>query len=467
MLSLNELSAGIANFGIQFNYSTISVAMLYISNIYGSTPSWASSATSSSVFAGSIIGMLVMGFLGDAIGRKRAMLITLSVAAGGALLSAFASFGDEDITFGLITFWRIIMGIGVGGLYPLSSVFAYETENLKHETTDDILFKSDIASANLEQKGSVRAASAMFWQIPGQIFVYLAGILLLFTDWNYRVQWRLLVASGSIPFFIVVLLIRRIGLHENDYIDIPSSNEDISLTSQAISTFDELCDACKEAKIRNNIIGASVAWFLFDVYVYGVMIYSPLILDMIFADNSISSNCWQNIVSIIATLPAAFLSIYALDHISARTLQLTGFSVVAISFLLFGFLWEILTSHPTYLFILFCYIKFAMALFVPSTTFAIPNLLFPQHIRASCSGIAAASGKLGAFVGAFVFPVVYDAFGFKIEMICCSVVALLALVITFLYIPVQPTEAEAQEQTMITSMYDDEDVETKELLKKL
>lgn len=116
-----SLVAGIANFGIQFNYSSISLAILLIEQIYGDPPGWASPAMTSTVFAGSIVGMLGMGFLGDLVGRKQAMAITLSVAAAGSLLSAFGVFGAENVTYGLIAFWRFVLGIGVGGTLQTSS----------------------------------------------------------------------------------------------------------------------------------------------------------------------------------------------------------------------------------------------------------------------------------------------------------------------------------------------------------
>jgi hypothetical protein len=49
--------------------------------------------------------------------------------------------------------------------------------------------------------------------------------------------------------------------------------------------------------------------------------------------------------------------------------------------------------------------------------------------------VAAASGKLGAFIGTFLFPIVYEDFGMTVLLICCAVVALLGIVVTALLIP--------------------------------
>lgn len=312
----------------------------------------------------------------------------------------------------------------------MSSVFAYESHDPKSNpiTTDD---KGPSVSddENIEMKGSVRSASALFWQIPGQIGVYLFGMLLLVTGLPYRVQWRLMLSGGAIPFFVALALLKYLKLDEHE------NKSDESKKFDAWTVLQTLYVACQEEQTLSSLFGASFSWFLFDVYLYGLMIYSPMILDMIFSENSIFSNCWENIVSIVVSLPAALLSLYCLEHYAVRNLQLIGFVVAFLSFVVFGSLWNALTSHPSYLFALFCYIKLAMALFVPSTTFVLPNTLFPENIRASCSGVAAASGKLGAFLGAFAFPVIYDALGMSVEMMCCAVVALAGLAVTYQFIP--------------------------------
>ena len=63
-----------------------------------------------------------MGYLGDALGRDQAMTITLSLAALGALLSAVVSIDSNQptLTYLSIVISRFVLGIGLGGVYPLS-----------------------------------------------------------------------------------------------------------------------------------------------------------------------------------------------------------------------------------------------------------------------------------------------------------------------------------------------------------
>jgi PHS family inorganic phosphate transporter-like MFS transporter len=120
------LRNGISNAAVQYNYTSIAVAVLLWSKIYGTVPAWSSSLLTSTVFLGSITGMLVLGYAGDAIGRESAMSISLSMMLSGALASALLSWGGLQSTAILVAIWRFIMGIGIGGVYPLSAASSYE-----------------------------------------------------------------------------------------------------------------------------------------------------------------------------------------------------------------------------------------------------------------------------------------------------------------------------------------------------
>ena len=88
-------------------------------------PDWAEASLTSSVFAGSIVGMLTLGYLGDILGRYAAMTVTLSLMALGAFGCALLSWGSFDTTAALVIFWRFVLGVGIGRFGPatISCVF--------------------------------------------------------------------------------------------------------------------------------------------------------------------------------------------------------------------------------------------------------------------------------------------------------------------------------------------------------
>jgi len=68
----------------------------------------------------SVVGGIGIGWLGDQIGRKNALLVSLALLAAGSILSAFAW------NFESIMWFRIITGIGVGGEWGAGMVLLNE-----------------------------------------------------------------------------------------------------------------------------------------------------------------------------------------------------------------------------------------------------------------------------------------------------------------------------------------------------
>ena len=46
-------------------------------------PAWASYVLNACVFVGAMVGMIVLGFAADVLGRKKGMVLTLSLAVAG------------------------------------------------------------------------------------------------------------------------------------------------------------------------------------------------------------------------------------------------------------------------------------------------------------------------------------------------------------------------------------------------
>jgi len=74
----------------------------------------------SATLAASVLGGILFGWLGDLIGRKQALLLTLVLLASGSLLSALAW------NFSSLLAFRVITGIGVGGEWGAGMVLLNE-----------------------------------------------------------------------------------------------------------------------------------------------------------------------------------------------------------------------------------------------------------------------------------------------------------------------------------------------------
>jgi PHS family inorganic phosphate transporter-like MFS transporter len=161
--------SALSNISIQYNLSVIAVCLLIMD------PSTNDDVTvdalypradiydqwlRSSVFAGAIVGQAVMGGLGDILGRGKAMILTNAFTFLGALLCAVASWGSSEDVYGALIGYRFLMGVGIGGKYPLASTIRAEaTSSSEHRATE--------------------VAKGFFWQTPGVIAPYLLGWILV------------------------------------------------------------------------------------------------------------------------------------------------------------------------------------------------------------------------------------------------------------------------------------------------
>jgi PHS family inorganic phosphate transporter-like MFS transporter len=76
--------------------------------------------------AGAVIGQIGFGWLADLLGRRRMYGIELVTIIAATLAQSLSSPSAAITMAGLIIFWRVIMGIGIGGDYPMSAVITSE-----------------------------------------------------------------------------------------------------------------------------------------------------------------------------------------------------------------------------------------------------------------------------------------------------------------------------------------------------
>lgn len=80
---------------------------------------------------GTVFGMIVFGYLADLVGRKKMYGIELMIIITATLAESLCSASPGVSVVGVIVFWRVIMGIGIGGDYPLSAVITSEMADTK------------------------------------------------------------------------------------------------------------------------------------------------------------------------------------------------------------------------------------------------------------------------------------------------------------------------------------------------
>ena len=179
-----------------------------------------------------------------------------------------------------------------------------------------------------------------------------------------------------------------------------------------------------------TLAGTAGCWFLLDYAYYGNTISTPQILGLISPHASTMTKiALQLAIFAVAAVPGYALAIARLDRIGHRRLQLTGFAVMAACFAVIALVPGMTTMVVPFL--LVYGVSYFFTEFGPNmTTFVLPSELFPVSMRTTGHGISAGIGKLGAFIGVFLFPVLQSSLGLRGTLLLTAGVAVLGFALT-------------------------------------
>jgi MFS family permease len=180
------------------------------------------------------------------------------------------------------------------------------------------------------------------------------------------------------------------------------------------------------------LAGTAGCWFLLDYAYYGNTISTPQILALIDPHASTMTKiALQLAIFTVAAVPGYILAIIRLDKIGHRRLQLTGFAVMAACFMILGAVPGMTTAVAPFL--LVYGVSYFFTEFGPNmTTFVLPSELYPVDMRATGHGISAGIGKLGAFIGVFLFPLLQSSLGLRGTLLLTAGVSVLGLALTLI-----------------------------------
>ncbi|ODN42838.1 MFS transporter [Piscirickettsia litoralis] len=353
---------------------------------------------------GAIVGAMVLGRLTDILGRRKLLLINISIFVVFTVLSS-ASWGVTS----LIVF-RFLLGIAIGGEYPLSSTYIAESMP-KH------------------LRGRFMTAGFAF-QAFGALFGAVLGVIIL-NFYPSDNAWRVMLALGLIP--AVILFVLRRGLPESE--KWLKMRQEKKQAKAAQLGYRELF---RKKYIKITILTAA-SWFIMDVALYGLGFYTPMIFSQ-FASSPTANFILQDIAStqnaIILDcflLIGVFIAMLVIERWGRLRLQKFGFLGMAVGLGILASSGEATTMHLPLLFTGFILFYLTVNAGPNPTTYMLPAELFPTEIRASGHGFASASGKLGATLGVFFLPICVQAFGLGITVGTIAALCVLGFVVTSIF----------------------------------
>ncbi|XP_028941385.1 synaptic vesicle glycoprotein 2B isoform X2 [Antrostomus carolinensis] len=259
------------------------------------------------VYLGMMVGAVMLGGLADKLGRKKCLIISLTINAAFAFLSSFVQ------GYGFFLFCRLISGLGIGGSLPI--VFAYFSEFLSRE-----------------KRGEHLSWLCMFWMIGGIFASAMAWSIIPHYGWGFSMgtkyhfhSWRVFVLVCSLPCIASLVALKfmpesprfllEIGKHDEawmilkqvhdtnmrakgepervftvSYIKTPKQiDEFIEIQSSTgtwyqrwlvriTTTFKQVWDNvlyCLTAQYRMNTLMLAVVWFTMALSYYGLIVWFP------------------------------------------------------------------------------------------------------------------------------------------------------------------------------------------------
>lgn len=480
--------AGMGFFTDAYDLFCISLVTKMLGRIYyhkegslkpGSLPPNVSAAVNGVALCGTLAGQLFFGWLGDKLGRKKVYGITLMLMCLASIASGLSFGNSPKAVMATLCFFRFWLGFGIGGDYPLSATIMSEYANKK---TRGAFIAAVFAMQGFGILGGglfamiISAAFKARYNAPAYEIDPIASTV---PEADY--VWRIILMVGALPAILTYYW--RMKMPETARFtalvakDVKRANQDMSryvdmdvegggggqvpaVVHQDGKKKGHVFGLFSKDFLRRHglhLLGTTSTWFLLDIAFYSQNLFQkdifsaigwiPAAKTMNAIEEVYTIAKAQTLIALCSTVPGYWFTVGLIDILGRFAIQLLGFTMMTIFMFALAIPYDHWTKKGNHIgFVAMYSLTFFFANFGPnSTTFVVPAEIFPARLRATCHGISAASGKLGAIVGAFGFLYLaqspdkakadagYPAgIGMKKSLIVLGVINCLGLLFTFL-----------------------------------
>ncbi|KAM3549182.1 hypothetical protein MY1884_008854 [Beauveria asiatica] len=398
----------------------------YINNVIGSVntalsrqygkiydTSRAKDVVASVAFAGTVLGQLIFGFTSDHWSRSNSLVTSTAILIIFTALAAGSYWHGEAVgMFNMLAAWRFFVGIGIGGEYPAGSVGCAEsTGELKRGTRNRwfILFTNSMIDVGF---------------VIGAFVPYVVAAAA--HNGHYETIWRTSLGIGVV--FPLILFVLRLRLKEP---------EEFARESMRRATPYSL--VLKYYWLR--LTAVSVIWFLYDFSAYAFGIYSSDILSSIYPKGAPLTTIfgWNTVINLFY-IPGTILGAFVSDWIGPKYALVFGVSAQAIVGYIMAGVYDSISKHVAAFAVVYGIFQALGELGPGNNIGLLAAKTCATGVRGRYYGIAAAIGKIGAFVGTYAFPAIEKAGGNKTQSAqypfwVASSLALLSAAVAFFCLP--------------------------------
>lgn len=368
---------------------------------------------------GAVAGGALLGRYADIWGRRRVAILTMTLFAAISVASGLA----WSIT-ALIAI-RFVLGMAIGADYPTGASYVAEFMPVKHRP--QLLFAS------------------LSFQAVGAVVGAFLGILLVHTH-NLE-AWRWMLGMGFVPAVLILILRGQLPesprwlysagrIEEAQRVLSQLLQEPVELDIQEEPQVEKLpFSALFSREFIGHTIFATVPWFCMDVALYGMALFTPIILAST-GFGSATNTFWSRDIHALKgalwldiLLVAGFVAgIWLVKRAGVLGMQIAGFvgMVVGLGLVVLGS-----SRNDSWLiFAGFGVFNLSVNAGPNGTTYIVAAVEFPTSIRASGDGLATSAGKIGASLGIFLMPIMQAQLGLTVTIATVAGVALVGLFVS-------------------------------------
>ncbi|KAJ6518544.1 inorganic phosphate transporter [Mycena vulgaris] len=353
---------------------------------------------------GSVIGQFMFGYLADSLGRKAIYGKDLMLIIFATIMSITTPTGSlsSDSCLIYLSIFRIILGIGIGGDYPMSASVTSDRAVLRKRGTMLAYIFSNQGWGSFGKTSKVDGV----WRIVISLSLIPA----------FGTLYQRLTLAEATRFVESqhknVTVIERERSHNSEE-EAAKKELDGATTAEVVEKkkahFRELLTYFGEWRHAKILLGTCLCWFLLDIAFYGINLNQNVVLQQIGFDGS-TGTPWEKlfkistgdiVITALGFVPGYYASVLLVETLGRKWIQIQGFLMAALFLAILAAKFHTL-SKPAFI-SCFALLQLYDEMY--------PAEVFPTKFRASAHGMSAAAGKAGAIISALTFNTLSESLG--------------------------------------------------------
>ncbi|CAN6631978.1 hypothetical protein TRVA0_013S01728 [Trichomonascus vanleenenianus] len=380
---------------------------------------------------GIIFGHIVVGLIGDGLGRRFGLIQDAVIMLLG-LVMLMSSWGTTLNGWVICYSWALFFySIGVGGEYPMTATSGMEKGNsssFKASTKDDRLHRGRKVTLAFLMQG--------WGQLINQVVLIL--LLLIFHHGSgnppystVATQWTFRVAFAFPALGTLWILYHRIWKMP------PQSKElEEAKKKNKVKGYDWVGLRMALRSFGPRLLATAGTWFASNVFFYGNKLFQGQFIQVLNpGSDSVMVGWLYNLINCGVSLAGYYMAAFLIDSkfYGRGRMMLVGFLMCFVLFVVPGFHFKYYTTseHVIAFQAMYYLSSFFTQFGANCVTFLIAAEVFPTPLRATFHGVSAATGKCGALLAS----VLYNYIDTQTKFYFVPWFGLMGVVLTLLFLP--------------------------------